>query len=81
MDDGCSTDCDEVLRQLERYLDGEVAGDLRSFVDRHLGGCSPCLGRAEFEQRVRELVARACRDRAPEGLVDRVLARLDVEPV
>ena len=82
MADECTTDCDEVLRQLELYLDGEGPGDLRTFVEAHLGGCSPCMGRAAFEQRVRELVAHACRDRAPVGLVDRVLARLvDAEPV
>ena len=76
MADDCNADCNEVVARLELYLDGECPGDLQAYVAKHLGACSPCTGRAEFERRVRELVAGACRDRAPEGLIDRVLARL-----
>lgn len=77
MEERCSSDCNDVLERLELYLDGE-SGDFEAFVAQHLGDCSPCLGRAEFERRLRELVAGACRDRAPAGLVERVVARLHV---
>ena len=53
-------DCDEVLREVEAYLDQELPGDRRVFIARHLATCSPCARRADFQQRLREIVARKC---------------------
>ena len=71
-------DCRAVLRRLEMYLDGETDVDVEVIVSEHLHGCPPCLDRAEFERELRALVASRCRECAPPGLLERVVARLDV---
>lgn len=71
-------DCHEVLQRLERYLDGECPPDLEMVVAAHLQDCPPCLGRSDFERRLRAMIARKCKDAAPEGLIDRVAERLDL---
>ena len=72
MDDGCR----QVLRELQLFLDGEGAEELQRTIERHLGGCSPCFDRAEFQREVRALIASKCTDCAPPGLLERVEARL-----
>ena len=69
-------DCREVLDELEVYLDGECPRDFEAVVSQHLADCPPCLGRADFERELRALLARHCRQPAPAGLLDRVVARL-----
>lgn len=69
-------ECHEALDELERYLDDECGPDLERAIRAHLGDCSPCLDRAEFERRLRSIVARRCKDAAPSGLMDRIIADL-----
>lgn len=71
-------ECAQVLAELEVLLDDECADDLRTQLERHLHGCGQCISRADFETKLRELVAQKCRDRAPAGLLDRVLAALQL---
>lgn len=68
--------CREVLAELETFLDGESPDNLEAAVTRHLADCSPCLDRADFERELRALLARHCRQSAPSGLLERVVARL-----
>ncbi|HWB72569.1 MAG TPA: mycothiol system anti-sigma-R factor [Egibacteraceae bacterium] len=77
MDDDC--DCRRVLDELQRYLDGECPETLERTVRAHLHDCPPCLDRAGFERSLRAIVARRCRDAAPAGMVERVIARLRIE--
>lgn len=70
-------DCEEALRRIEVYLDGELSGTALLDVEEHLGGCEPCLGRAEFRRRLKALVAERCRCEVPEGLPARLRALLD----
>jgi anti-sigma factor (TIGR02949 family) len=60
------TDCDEVLRDLDLYLDGELPAARARVVERHLSECSPCLSRGEFRRRVIEIVRTKCRSAQPE---------------
>jgi anti-sigma factor (TIGR02949 family) len=69
-------DCRDVLAELDRYLDGECGEDLAKSVHHHLGDCPPCLDRADFERALRELIASKCKDAAPSGLIDRIIADL-----
>ena len=55
------TDCDEVLRDLDLYLDGERPAARARTVERHLSECSLCLARGEFRRRVIEVVRTKCR--------------------
>ncbi len=70
-------DCEEVLRSIERYLDGELAEDVRAEVAEHLGRCGPCMDRAEFRRRLKGLLATRCRSEVPGGLLSRIRALLD----
>jgi len=53
-------DCDEVLREVEAYLDHELPEGRSEFIALHLRTCSPCAKRADFQQRLRAIVARKC---------------------
>lgn len=74
-----SEHCDELLARLETFLDGEVPHDVGAAVEEHLRLCPPCLDRADFERRVRALVASRCRDTAPPSLVDSIKVRLQLD--
>jgi anti-sigma factor (TIGR02949 family) len=69
-------ECDEILAQLERYLDGECPRELERIVRTHLEDCSPCLDRADFQRELRRLIASKCKEAAPPGLLDRILTQL-----
>ncbi|MGH8934578.1 MAG: mycothiol system anti-sigma-R factor [Egibacteraceae bacterium] len=70
-------DCDEVLERLHRYLDGECPRNLERIVREHLEECPPCLDRADFQRELRALIASKCKEAAPPGLLDRILAQLE----
>jgi len=71
------TDCDHVLRQIELYLDGELVGVQRVEIERHLGGCDPCTGHADFQRKLKEMLRAkcGCNDVPPE-LLERVRSML-----
>lgn len=73
-DDG---DCTEALRELERYLDGELPGAKIDDIRSHLSDCYPCADRATFEEQIRALVRERCVETAPAGLLDRIRGHLD----
>ena len=75
-----SDECGDLLESLEAFLDGEAPKDVEAIVEAHLRLCPPCMDRADFERKVRALVASRCRDSAPPGLVDAVKARLRLDP-
>jgi mycothiol system anti-sigma-R factor len=67
------TDCERVLRQIELYLDGELVARERAEVEEHLGGCSPCMGHAEFQRKLKEMLRDTCGCREiPPDLLGRV---------
>jgi predicted anti-sigma-YlaC factor YlaD len=49
--------CEEALRFLAAYLDGELALGMSQDVETHLGRCRSCYSRSEFERRLKERVA------------------------
>lgn len=69
-------ECQEILDDLERYLDGECVADVEHLIATHLGDCPPCMDRSDFERRLRALIADSCRVRAPVEVIDRVKVRL-----
>ncbi len=69
-------ECRDALDELELYLDDECGSDLEATIRQHLGDCPPCLDRADFERELRAIVAKRCREAAPSGLLDRVIAEL-----
>ncbi len=70
--DGAVGNCDDALRDLYVYLDGEIDDERRALISHHIDDCSPCLEAFDFEHELRDLVARTCRSDAPDSLKDRV---------
>jgi anti-sigma factor (TIGR02949 family) len=75
-------DCEEVLRDLEAFLDGELPSDRAAVIGDHLSTCSPCLDRGDFRRRLRVIVSEKCRPAVdlPPHLIDRVRAAIRDEP-
>ena len=65
-------ECEEAIRKLLDYLDRELGEPDRAQVARHLETCRGCYSRAEFERRLRALVAETGRVSAPTSLRQRV---------
>lgn len=66
-------DCNQVLEQIEAYIDGEVEVVRFERIEAHINRCHPCLQRVEFQQRLKAIVSsRCCGDDVPQALVDRV---------
>jgi anti-sigma factor (TIGR02949 family) len=74
------TDCDDVLRDIEHYLHGELDPERHAALKAHLQGCSPCFHRAEFQRKLKEIVRSKCRSEAPATLVERVRMSLRAQP-
>jgi anti-sigma factor (TIGR02949 family) len=64
--------CDEALRLLAVFLDGELHADDREGVQRHLEICRSCFSRAEFERRLKGEITRLGREEVSPGFEDRV---------
>jgi mycothiol system anti-sigma-R factor len=78
-------DCDDALSELHLYLDQELDAVTMARVEAHLRGCSPCLEAFDFEAVLRRVVARGCREQAPDSLRSKVLDALaacegEIEP-
>jgi len=66
-------DCGETLRDIELFLDGELDLDVQERIERHLGGCHPCMDRAEFRRHLKLLIASKCGSEAvPPDLLVRI---------
>lgn len=66
-------ECREVLVEVELYLDGELPDGRCREIERHLLGCSPCLGRVEFRRDLKGMVRRTCGNTpVPAELVERI---------
>jgi len=57
--------CEEAVRLLAAYLDGELDRLEHGDVERHLDACRSCYSRAEFERRLKARLLEAGR-RKPE---------------
>ena len=72
-------DCNETLRELYQYLDGELSQDDRDHIAQHLDDCSPCLEAFDFEAELKQVVRNRCVDHAPESLRRRVAEAIEAE--
>lgn len=78
-DDQGDANCEEAVRRLYHYLDGELDEARRYVVKRHLEGCYPCLEAFDFETALRQVIARRCRDNAPNELRVRITLAIQHE--
>ena len=67
------TDCNETLRELQTFLDGEMDVEQLADIRRHLEGCPDCLEAFDFHAELKAVIARKCRsDPMPPGLLSRI---------
>lgn len=69
--------CEEVIKALFAYLDGELDAGRQADIEQHLRRCRDCFTRAEFERRLRARVAETGTAAAPERLRQRLRHLLD----
>ena len=72
-------DCNETLRELYLYLDGQLTDDDRVHIEQHLDDCSPCLEAYDFEAELRLVVRSRCIEQVPESLRRRIAKALERE--
>ena len=66
-------DCNETIRELEVFLDGELSEDSLNAIHFHLQGCPDCLQAFDFHAELRTVIAAKCRnDEIPAGLLSRI---------
>lgn len=68
--------CAKARRDLEEYLRNEVCTTEHAEIREHLERCDACRAEALVATTLTEVVARACKETAPEDLRDQVFARL-----
>ncbi|MCB0962766.1 MAG: mycothiol system anti-sigma-R factor [Acidimicrobiales bacterium] len=73
-------DCNETLRELYLYLDGQLTDEDRAHIAQHLDDCSPCLAAYDFEAELRLVVRSRCTDQVPDSLRARIARAIDGEP-
>jgi mycothiol system anti-sigma-R factor len=66
-------DCNETLRELNTFLDGELAPQTHSAIRAHLEGCPDCLEAFDFHAELKIVVAQKCHnDEMPPGLLAKI---------
>ena len=64
--------CEEALKRLFEFLDGELSDGEQGGVERHLRTCRSCFSRMEFERRLKERLSALPADDVPATLRSRV---------
>ena len=68
-------DCEETLRELEAFLDGELPVEELGHVRGHIEDCLDCLQAYDFYAELKMVIKEKCREQeVPPGLVERVRA-------
>jgi mycothiol system anti-sigma-R factor len=66
-------DCNETLRELETFLDGELTPGALADIRSHLGDCPECLEAFDFHAELKAVIAAKCRnDELPPDLLSRI---------
>ncbi|MGB3731451.1 zf-HC2 domain-containing protein [Microbacterium sp.] len=68
--------CAKARKDLEEYLRNEICTTEHSEIREHLENCEVCRSEALVATTLTEVVARACKETAPEELRAQVFARL-----
>jgi mycothiol system anti-sigma-R factor len=77
--DHSSTACEEALKELYVYIDGELTEEKRSMIAGHLDDCNPCLEAFDFEAELRMVISRRCHDDVPESLKLKIAHQLELQ--
>jgi len=74
--------CEEVLHEIEHFVDGELDQTRSAHLAEHLGVCGSCLERADFQRRLKEIVRVKCSGppATPEHLLAKVRRAIREDP-
>lgn len=73
-------DCDDTIRELDTFLDGEMPDHVRTHIHAHLDGCVDCLQAFDFHAELKLVIQRKCQsDEMPAGLMDRIRECFDAD--
>jgi anti-sigma factor (TIGR02949 family) len=74
-------DCNETLRELERFLDHELTEPTLAAIQGHLDGCLDCLSAYDFHAELRIVIQEKCRsDEMPPGLLTKIEQCFGADP-
>ena len=74
-------ECEEALRELYHYLDGQLTIERRTVIKTHIDLCGHCLETYEFEWELRQVVSKRCTDQVPDALKARIFQAIrDAQP-
>ena len=66
-------DCNETIRELDAFLDGELPDHVRTHIHHHLESCMDCLQAFDFQAELKQAIRRKCsNDEMPPGLLGRI---------
>jgi anti-sigma factor (TIGR02949 family) len=66
-------DCNDTLRELEAFLDGELSDETQQGIHVHLEGCMDCLQAFDFHAELRTVIRAKCsNDEIPPGLLSKI---------
>jgi anti-sigma factor (TIGR02949 family) len=66
-------DCNETIRELDAFLDGELSDDARGQIHDHLNGCTDCLQAFDFHAELKVVIREKCNnDEMPAGLLAKI---------
>ncbi|MBX3286352.1 MAG: mycothiol system anti-sigma-R factor [Actinobacteria bacterium] len=74
-----SDDCNETLKELYGFLDGQLSDEDREHIRQHLDDCSPCLEAFDFEAELRMVIRHRCIEQAPDSLRERIARAIEAE--
>ena len=72
MSEATTIKCEDAIRLLAAYIDGELAAADQAAVHQHLDHCRSCYSRAEFETRLKLQVSMLGVHLERPGLEDRI---------
>lgn len=72
-------DCNDALRELYEFLDGELTAERRELIREHVERCNPCLEAFDFEVELKQVIAAKCRVECPDELRERIAAAIAQE--
>ena len=73
-------DCNETIRELDAFLDGELPDEVRSHIHDHLESCMDCLQAFDFQAELKQAIRRKCsNDEMPPGLLGRIEMCFDTD--
>jgi mycothiol system anti-sigma-R factor len=68
--------CEEALREVQRFLDGELDPSIRTRIELHFSDCPPCMQRVEFRRHLKIIVSSKCGGDAVPAHVDQKIRDL-----